>query len=43
MERKDLFNVAPEDTFAFVGGGDGQMILDHETVFVCLTSWDNVS
>lgn len=36
LENKFLFPTsdATEEPLAYVGGGDGSMVLDHETVFV---------
>jgi len=38
VEEKSVFPVssAIEDPIAYVGGGDGTMVLDHEIVFVSI-------
>jgi hypothetical protein len=41
FEEKSVFPVASHDVSAtaYVGGGDGSMILDHEVVFVSSNSY----
>ena len=38
LEEKSVFSVSDDavkdDALAYVGGGDGSMVLDHEIVFV---------
>jgi hypothetical protein len=38
FERRDVFPVSEHD-YAYVGGGDGSMVLDHEIVFVSFTHY----
>lgn len=36
LEEKSVFPSSVEESLAYVGGGDGSMVLDHEIVFVRL-------
>ena len=38
LEEKSVFPTSDttKESLAYVGGGDGSMVLDHEIVFVCL-------
>lgn len=47
LEEKSVFpasdDAVEDEALAYVGGGDGSMVLDHEIVFVSVHCWSHVS